>query len=147
MKKIIIIVGIVLVLAVAVIMLLGRSSNSQFDTNKATDILDRRLMEMETVDSDNLENAYGLDLSKVSSYVVKRNAYGDLYAIIETENATLVDDDMQEYFEKLKKFDASYSPERLEILDNRVEKKIGNVLVYIIAENAAELYQEIIQDM
>lgn len=35
---------------------------------------------------------------------------------------------MEKYFDKIQKFNTNYSPERLQILDNRVEKEIGDLL-------------------
>ena len=54
---------------------------------------------------------------------------------------------MNDYFEKVKQFNQSYSPERLQILENRVEKQIGNYLIYIVAEDANDIYTEIINNM
>ena len=52
-----------------------------------------------------------------------------------------------EYFEKIEKFNTNYSPERLEILSNRVEKEIGDYLIYIVAENADDIYKNIVNSL
>ena len=40
-----------------------------------------------------------------------------------------------------------YSQKRIEILDNRLEKEIDDYLIYIVSENADEIYDEIIKNM
>ena len=80
-------------------------------------------------------------------HVIKQNQDGDLYAIIKTNEKTKVKNDMEKYFEKIQKFNTNYSPERLEILDNRVEKEIGDYLIYIVAENAEEIYNNIVKSL
>ena len=54
---------------------------------------------------------------------------------------------MKKYFEKIEKFNANYSPERLEILDNRVEKEIGDYLIYIVAKDANDIYNNIVKSL
>lgn len=54
---------------------------------------------------------------------------------------------MTKYFEKLQKFNTNYSPERIEILNNRVEKEIGDYLIYIVAENADNIYDNIVDSL
>ena len=80
-------------------------------------------------------------------HVIKQNTEGDLYAIIKTNEKTQVKNDMVKYFEKIQKFNANYSPERLEILNNRVEKEIGDYLIYIVAKNADEIYNNIVKSL
>ena len=59
----------------------------------------------------------------------------------------IIKKDMENYFEKVKTFNANYSPERLQILEDRVEKEIGDYLIYIVAENADEIYENIINNL
>ena len=80
-------------------------------------------------------------------HIIKQNTDGDLYAIIKTNEKSKVKNDMTKYFEKIQKFNANYSPERLEILNNRVEKEIGDYLIYIVAENSDEIYNNIVKSL
>ena len=54
---------------------------------------------------------------------------------------------MKDYFGKVKEFNTAYSPERLEILENREEKEIGDTLIYIVAEDASDIYQDILENI
>ena len=102
---------------------------------------------MESVDEELLEDVYGLDLSKMDVHIIKQNSDGDLYVIIKTSDKANVKNDMKKYFEKVEKFNTNYSPERLEILSNRVEKEIGDYLIYIVAEKADSIYSEILKTL
>jgi len=122
----------------------GNSSLSELDINKASTAIEETLKNMEVVEDTTLEDVYDLDLSKIEEHVIKLNDEGDLYAIIKTNDKESVKEDMDEYFKKIKEFNQAYSPERLEILENRLEKEIGNYLIYIVAENANNIYEDVI---
>ena len=102
---------------------------------------------MKDVSEDSLEDVYGLNLELMEVHVIKENTSGDLYAIIKTTDKNQTKKDMENYFEKVKTFNANYSPERLQILEDRVEKEIGDYLIYIVAENADEIYENIINNL
>lgn len=53
----------------------------------------------------------------------------------------------EEYFVKVKDFNSSYSPERLVILENRLEKELGNYLIYIVASDALEAYNLVLDTL
>ena len=144
MKKISI---LVIILLTVILTGCGNSSLNELDINKASAAVEETLKNMEIVEDATLEDVYDLDLSKIKNHVIKQNDDGDLYAIIETNDKISVKDDMDAYFEKIKEFNQAYSPERLDILENRLEKEIGNYLIYIVAEDADDIYEDIIDTM
>ena len=54
---------------------------------------------------------------------------------------------MEWQFEKIKGFSESYAPERMDILEYRLEKEIGDYLIYIVAEDADDIYDDVIDTM
>ena len=52
---------------------------------------------------------------------------------------------LKDYFEKVKSFNENYSPERIELFDNRVEKEIDSYLIYIIHKDAEDIYKDILK--
>ena len=143
MKKFVVLLGLFVLLFVT-----GCGNNvSELNINNTKKIIESHLKDMKDVEDDTLTDVYGLDLSLMDEHVIKLNDDGDLYAIIKTSKKSDVKNDMQDYFEKIKKFNENYSPERLEILDNRVEKEIGDYLIYIVAEKADDIYKEIVNSL
>ena len=133
---------------VAIILLTGCGNEiTNLDLNKASNTIEESLKEMQAIEASTLEDVYGLDLSKMEEYVIKQNNNGDLYAIIKTTDKVAVKEDMTEYFEKIKEFNTAYSPERLQILEDRLEKEVGDFLVYIIAKDADTIYKNVLDDM
>lgn len=129
-------------------MLVGCGSNmSSIDIDKTEDVIEKTLKNMTVIEDGTLTDVYGLDLSKMEEYVIKQNTDGDLYAIIKTNDKNLVKNDMDNYFDKIKQFNTAYSPERLEILEDRLEKEIGDYLIYIVASDAQDIYNEILDIM
>ncbi len=120
---------------------------SELNVEETKTIIEKELTGMESVDEELLEDVYGLDLSKMDVHIIKQNSDGDLYVIIKTSDKANVKNDMKKYFEKVEKFNTNYSPERLEILSNRVEKEIGDYLIYIVAEKADSIYSEILKTL
>ena len=144
MKKI----KIVLIALAIVLLITGcGSSKTTFDYEKSKSIIEKELSDMKAIEDSTLEDVYNLDLSIMSKYTFKQNSDGDFYAIIETNDLDTVKDNMNDYFEKVQKFNKNYSPERIEILENRVEKEIDNYLIYIVAEDADDIYEKIINEM
>lgn len=136
-------------ICVLIIMLLlvtgcGGEGLNNLDVNKASNAIEETLKDMVEIEGETLRDVYGLDLSVIESHIVKQNSYGDIYAIIKTNDKATVKEDMEGYFEKIKEFNEVYAPERLETLENRVEKEIGNYLIYIVAENANDIYQDVV---
>ena len=125
----------------------GGSELSDLDITKASDAIEKTLKNMEVIEKDTLENVYELDLSLVDDIVIKQNKDGDLYAILKTSSKVEVKEDMDEYFEKVKEYNEAYSPERLKILEDRLEKEIGNYLIYIVAEDADDIYKDVVATM
>ena len=143
MKKFVVLLGLFVLLFVT-----GCGNNaSELNIDNTKKIIESHLKDMKDVEDDTLTDVYGLDLSLMDEHVIKLNDDGDLYAIIKTSKKSDVKNDMQDYFEKIKKFNENYSPERLEILDNRVEKEIGDYLIYIVAEKADDIYKEIVNSL
>lgn len=138
------------VLMVAMLMFVtGCGNNDIFELNvdETKKIIEQDLNDMKDVSEDSLEDVYGLNLDLMEVHVIKENTSGDLYAIIKTTDKNQTKKDMENYFEKVKTFNANYSPERLQILEDRVEKEIGDYLIYIVAENADEIYENIINNL
>lgn len=138
------------VLMVAMLMFVtgcGNNDISELNVDETKKIIEQDLKDMKDVNEDSLEDVYGLNLDLMEVHVIKENTSGDLYAIIKTTDKNQTKKDMENYFEKVKTFNANYSPERLEILEDRVEKEIGDYLIYIVAENADEIYENIINNL
>ena len=138
------------VLMVAMLMFVtgcGNNDISELNVDETKKIIEQDLKDMKDVSEDSLEDVYGLNLELMEVHVIKENTSGDLYAIIKTTDKNQTKKDMENYFEKVKTFNANYSPERLQILEDRVEKEIGDYLIYIVAENADEIYANIINNL
>ena len=86
-----------------------------------------------------IEKAIGMGLHKIGFSGHDYTFFDEQYSMKKQGTA--------EYFEKIQKFNANYSPERLEIFNNRVEKEIGDYLIYIIAEDADDIYDEIVDSL
>lgn len=143
MKKLLVVLSVFILLFVT-----GCGNNvSELDVDKTVGVIESTLKNMEKVDDESLTDVYSLDLEKMDEHIIKQNNDGDLYAIIKTTKKADVKNDMSKYFEKIEKFNTNYSPERLEILNNRVEKEIGDYLIYIVAEDAEDIYSEIVKNM
>lgn len=143
MKKFIAVLSIFIILFVT-----GCGNNiSELDIDNTQSIIESDLKNMQIVDEDSLVDVYGLNLDLMEVHIIKQNTNGDLYAIIKTNEKVKVKNDMTKYFEKIEKFNTNYSPERLEILSNRVEKEIGDYLIYIVAENADDIYKNIVNSL
>lgn len=143
MKKIVVILSIFIMIFVT-----GCGNNvSELNVDNTKSIIESNLKNMQEVDEESLKDVYGLNLDLMEVHIIKQNTDGDLYAIIKTKEKTKVKNDMKKYFEKIEKFNANYSPERLEILDNRVEKEIGDYLIYIVAKDANDIYNNIVKSL
>ena len=143
MKKIIAVLSIFILLFVT-----GCGNTvSELNVDNTKSIIESDLKNMQEVDEDSLKDVYGLNLDLMEVHIIKQNTDGDLYAIIKNKEKSKVKNDMTKYFEKIQKFNSNYSPERLEILNNRVEKEIGDYLIYIVAENADEIYNNIVKSL
>jgi len=130
------------------LLLVGCGNNvSELNVENTKKIIESELKNMEVIEDDSLKDVYGLNLDLMDVCIIKQNSEGDLYAIIKTSEKSKVKNDMVKYFEKVEKFNANYSPERLEILNDRVEKEIGDYLIYIVAENANEIYDKIVESL
>ena len=140
---------IVAVLSIFILLFVTGCGNtvSELNVDNTKSIIESDLKNMQEVDEESLQDVYGLNLDIMEVHVIKQNTEGDLYAIIKTNEKTQVKNDMVKYFEKIQKFNANYSPERLEILNNRVEKEIGDYLIYIVAKNADEIYNNIVKSL
>lgn len=143
MKKIVVVLSIFILLFVT-----GCGDTvSELNVDNTKSIIETDLKNMQEVDEDSLKDVYGLNLDLMDVHIIKQNTDGDLYAIIKTSEKSKVKNDMTKYFEKIQKFNENYSPERLEILNNRVEKEIGDYLIYIVAANADEIYNNIVKSL
>ena len=140
---------IVAVLSIFILLFVTGCGNtvSELNVDNTKSIIESDLKNMQEVADDSLKDVYGLNLDLMEEHIVKQNTDGDLYAIITTSEKSKVKNDMTKYFEKIQEFNTNYSPERLEILNNRVEKEIGDYLIYIVAENADEIYNNIVKSL
>lgn len=125
----------------------GCGASKELDMTVAEKVIDAKLNNMVVISDSTLTDAYGLNLENIETHIFKQNEDGDLYAIIKTNKKTEVKNEMKDYFAKVKDFNESYSPERLEILENRLEKELGNYLIYIVAKNNDTIYQDILNTM
>ena len=133
-------------LFVIMLLLVGCGNNSkELDMIKAGQAIEKSLSNMATIEDSTLTDAYGLNLKDMEEWKFKQNEDGDLYAIIKTSNKVAVKNAMKEYFAKVKDFNSSYSPERLEILENRLEKELGNYLIYIVAKDSNTIYNDVLE--
>lgn len=143
MKKLLVVLSVFILLFVT-----GCGNTvSELDVDKTVDVIESTLKNMENVDEDELTDVYGLNLDLMEVHIIKQNSDGDLYAVIKTDEKAKVKNDMSKYFEKIEKFNTNYSPERLEILNNRVEKEVGDYLIYIVSSDAEDIYNEIVKTM
>lgn len=122
-------------------------SDAELNMSSAESAIEKHLSGMVKIEDGTLEDAYGLNLDNMEKWSFKQNEEGDLYAIIKTSNKVAVKNGMKDYFAKVKDFNASYSPERLEILENRLEKELGNYLIYIVAKDGNTIYNDILKTM
>lgn len=139
-------------ICVLVIMLLivtgcGSSSLNNLDINKASIAVEKTLDDMVNIEGETLEDVYGVSTSTIEEFIVKQNGDGDMYAIIKAKDKTKVKEDMEGYFEKIKTYNEAYEPDRLETLENRLEKEIGDYLIYIVSEDAKDIYEDILDTM
>lgn len=136
-----------IVLLLLFIFLVGCGSTKELNMDLAKDAVEKRLNNMTVISDSTLTDAYNLNLDKMEKWIFKQNEDGDLYAIIKTSNKTEVKNAMEDYFVRVKEFNESYSPERLEILENRLEKDLGNYLIYIVAKDNESIYKDILKTM
>ena len=138
-----------LLICLVLILLLGGCGKevNTIDIDKTAIVIEKDLHDMKIIDDTTLTGVYNLSLDKMEKYVFKENDNGDWYAIIKTSDKALIKNEMEGCFEKIKEFNSNYSPERLEILENRVEKEIGDNLIYIISKDANQIYNNIINEL
>ena len=139
---------IIVLLIVSIILVSGCSKKeniTEIDMKEVGNIIEKKLNNMETVSDNEITKIYGLDTTNIEEYIIKENKDGDLYAIIKTKDVDEAKTAMDDYFKKVKEFHQSYSPKRLKILENRVEREIGNYLIYIVSEDAEDIYEDIVK--
>ena len=140
----------VLIAFVAILLLCGCSNNNMnnLDINKASSALDNKYQNMQTVNKDELDVIYGLDLSKIDEYIIKSSssANGDFYAILKVkdENKKQVQDSMNNMFKILENQSNLYSPEAVSKLKNKLSTSVGNYLIYIVS-NDNNAYYEVVK--
>lgn len=125
----------------------GGKEIKELDLDKASQTIEKTLSNMEIISDETLDDVYDLDFDSEERHIVKQNSEGDMYAIIFTEDRYEMKEEMDAYFDKVRDFNTAYSPERVKLIDERLEKEIGNYLIYIVAENSESIYQDIINTM
>lgn len=133
------------------LMVCGCSKESKnittIDVDKVSNVIEKKMKNMKEVKETELKDVYGLDTSNMDTVVIKENEDGDLYALIKCKDLDEAKSSMNDYFKKVKEFNQSYSPERLEILENRVEREIGDYLIYIVSADAEDIYNDIVDSL
>lgn len=142
MKKIIIAIMMTLLITGC-----GGKEITNLDINKTASIIEKSLSNMEEVESSELSDVYGMNMEMFKEYKLKQNSEGDMYAIIKFENKNSVKEEMKKYFDKVRDFNVAYSPERVKLIDERLEKEVGEYLIYIVASDSEKIYKEIIDSM
>ena len=120
---------------------------SNLDITKATTAVEKTLVGMEEVKEDLLKDVYGMNLETFSNYVFKSNMNGEVYAIIKSSDKSDTKEQMDKYFSKVREYNTAYSPEQVQKLDDRLEKEIGDYLIYIVSDSQDKVYQDIIDTM
>ena len=139
----------ILVMLMMLFMITGCGGNeiTELDINKASNTVEQTLTGMKAIDNETLDDVYDVDLELLQEHIIKQNSDGEFYAIILTNDTSEVKEDMDEYFEKVRDFNTAYSPEQVKLIDERLEKEIGNYLIYIVSEDSEKIYQDIINTM
>ena len=125
----------------------GESEMKDLDISKASIAVEKTLSNMEVIEAATLDDVYDIDLELLQEYVIKQNSNGEMYAIILTNDKSEVKENMEEYFDKVRDFNTAYSPEQVKLIDERLEKEIGNYLIYIVSNDSEKVYQDIINTM
>lgn len=125
----------------------GNDEVTNLDINKTSQIIENTLTNMEIVEKEELINVYDLELNSLNEYIVKQNSDGDMYAIIKTNDKMDVKEQMSKYFDKVRDFNTAYSPERVELIDERLEKEIGDYLIFIVSFDSEKIYQNIVNSL
>ena len=125
----------ILVMLMMLFMITGCGGNeiTELDINKASNTVEQTLTGMKAIDNETLDDVYDVDLELLKEHVIKQNSEGEMYAIILTNDKSEVKEEMEEYFEKVRDFNTAYSPEQVKLIDERLEKEIGNYLIYIVS--------------
>lgn len=142
MKKILVILMMLFIITGC-----GGNEITDLDIDKASEVIEHTLNDMETIDNETLVDVYNIDLNLMQQHIIKQNSAGYMYAIVLTDDKFKVKEDMNEYFDKVRDFNIAYSPEQVKLIDERLEKEIGNYLIYIVAEDNEKIYQDIINTM
>lgn len=137
----------ILVMLMMLFMMTGCGEIKELDISKASNAVEKTLIGMETIESETLDDVYDIDLELLEEYVIKQNTEGEMYAIILTNNKAEVKENMENYFDKVRDFNTAYSPETVKLIDDRLEKEIGNYLIYIVSNDSEKVYQDIINTM
>lgn len=125
----------------------GQSGIKDLDMDKASQAIEQTLIGMENIKDETLSDVYDLDFDTDEKHIIKQNSNGEMYAIIYTSDKYEVKEEMENYFDKLRDFNTAYSPEKVKLIDERLEKEIGNYLIYIVALDNEAIYQDIINTM
>ena len=142
MKKILLMLMMLLVITGC-----GETEMKDLDIKEASNAVEQSLIDMEIISDETLNDVYDIDLELFQEHIIKQNSEGEFYAIILTNDKREVKEDMEEYFEKVRDFNTAYSPEKVKLIDDRLEKEIGNYLIYIVSSDNEKIYQDIINTM
>ncbi len=135
---------IVISLIAILFLVSGCGSKNTLDIKAASASLDEEMKDMVVLEDKELEAIYDLDLSLMDEYIIKSgsNRNGNLYALIKVkdENKEAVKKQMDKLFEILETQSNLYSPEAVELLENKVQTNVGDCLVYISYKDTDKAY-------
>jgi hypothetical protein len=135
---------IVISLIAILFLVTGCGSSNTLDIKAASASLDKEMQDMVVLEDKELEAIYDLDLSLMDEYIIKSGSTrnGNLYALIRVkdENKEAVKKQMDKLFEILETQSNLYSPEAVELLENRVQTNVGDCLVYISYKDTDKAY-------
>ena len=141
MKKLFI--GFILVLFFVV----GCGNNTNIDNldiKGASESFDKEFKNMSIIDDTQLKVIYGLNVDLLQEYSIKSSSLnnGNFYALIKTEskNKKEVQDQMQKMFGIMSEQSNLYSPEAVDLINNRLETSMGDYLIYIISDDNDKYY-------
>lgn len=135
---------IVISLIAILFLVSGCGSKNTLDIKAASASLDKEMQDMVVLEDKELEAIYDLDLSLMDEYIIKSGSTrnGNLYALIRVkdENKEAVKKQMDKLFEILETQSNLYSPEAVELLENKVQTNVGDCLVYISYKDTDKAY-------
>ena len=136
---------IVLILVIFFVVGCGNDTNiNNLDIEGASKSIDKEFTNMAAIDDTQLKVIYGLNVELLSNYSIKSSYLnnGNFYALIKVEekNKKEVQNQMQKMFGIMSEQSNLYSPEAVDLINNRLETSVGDYLIYIISNDNDKYY-------